>query len=94
MSGRRLLAANDREHPEIVGFVEQGNFDRLTEAGKRIAARKPRTLREATELLSCVYLDRDTDDAWGLCWTEQLTVLSNVKAFLEAQISPIEEVAA
>jgi hypothetical protein len=38
--------------------------DRIT-AGQRIAAFPIKTLQEAACLLSCVYMDDDTEAAWG-----------------------------
>ena len=84
----------DIEHPELVAEVEDANFERQTKAGERIAAFPIQTLQEAACLLSCVYLDEDTQAAWGLAEPEQQAILANVKAFLQAQIPPVAEMAA
>jgi hypothetical protein len=76
----------DEEHPELVGELEGGNFERQSKAGQRIAAFPIQTLQEAACLLSCVYMDDDTEAAWGLAATEQLAVLERVKAFLSASV--------
>jgi hypothetical protein len=77
----------DIEHPELVVRVEAANFERQAEAGERIAAFPIQTLQEAACLLSCVYLDEDTEGAWGLAGPEQKAILESVKAFLRSKVA-------
>jgi len=77
----------DIEHPELVVQVEAANFERQAKAGERIAAFPLQTLQEAACLLSCVYLDEDTEAAWGLARPEQQAILERVKAFLWSKVA-------